>query len=525
MCIDRVQIYKNNQLFVTRGLEVVDLPGTDSINERDKEITYGFMREADVVVLVLEPRGFAAEHLNIVAELAKHNSAVKNKIFVVINRFDLLGAADLQRDQIEKLIQKDIRGTIINKDLNPNRLYLTSALHEDLQRRQKLGTITVMEEEQLHQMNAAASTKLKGLDPEMMLDVARIVKPCFENGGVTYLREQLMNYLDRDVQVERLNDVLLDLARVNDALHRLLTPEKSKVQHLLMDSVARGAKVHEFLQDKLAALFTEKIRDVEAVLRGAVDFFAGHIKETVSTEVQSLVKRFNFNKVKEQVAVQIPVNIKTAAINQLKPLVGQKVIDTVMQKLPTEIIKKINTDLGSTKILQAMQHFSKELDVDYAKRYESLLDGLASVINLVTMLRITEESWELEASAPMQPNPAEGMTWNENIERDFRNGLGTYFGQRIDKYVVKFCSVIARYYKMLTSDVLGKFEKLVEDLEGDIERITLWNVKLPTGLAHDNDPEKLKLQKLADYITAFGGLNEQVTKAQNTIRNLQAQSS
>jgi len=40
MLIERVQVYRNNPLFVENGIRIVDLPGTDSPNERQKELTH-----------------------------------------------------------------------------------------------------------------------------------------------------------------------------------------------------------------------------------------------------------------------------------------------------------------------------------------------------------------------------------------------------------------------------------------------------------------------------------------------------
>ena len=60
LLIQMVNIFRENPMFARDGIQIIDLPGTDSINERQRELTHSYLHEADVVINVLEPRGFTA---------------------------------------------------------------------------------------------------------------------------------------------------------------------------------------------------------------------------------------------------------------------------------------------------------------------------------------------------------------------------------------------------------------------------------------------------------------------------------
>ncbi|RKY13375.1 MAG: hypothetical protein DRP63_09650, partial [Planctomycetota bacterium] len=61
LLIEQVTVFKDNPLFTRHGVRIIDLPGTDDVNERQRQLTYQYLSEADAVVLMIQPRGFEAE--------------------------------------------------------------------------------------------------------------------------------------------------------------------------------------------------------------------------------------------------------------------------------------------------------------------------------------------------------------------------------------------------------------------------------------------------------------------------------
>jgi hypothetical protein len=53
LLIQMVNIYKDNEMFARDGIEIIDLPGTDSINERQRELTHAYLNGTGMGHLLL----------------------------------------------------------------------------------------------------------------------------------------------------------------------------------------------------------------------------------------------------------------------------------------------------------------------------------------------------------------------------------------------------------------------------------------------------------------------------------------
>ena len=87
LLIEKVTVFKNTALFQDAKIRIVDTPGTDSANPRQRDITHEYLKEADVVFSLLDPKGFTMANMDIIAEMAKANMGnIKDKMFFAINK-------------------------------------------------------------------------------------------------------------------------------------------------------------------------------------------------------------------------------------------------------------------------------------------------------------------------------------------------------------------------------------------------------------------------------------------------------
>jgi GTPase involved in cell partitioning and DNA repair len=88
LLIKIVHIFMNNPVLAKQGIHIADTPGTDSMNEAAREITFGYLKEADAVVYLAEARGLSTNFNLIREELSKYHNSIREKMFIVANKAD-----------------------------------------------------------------------------------------------------------------------------------------------------------------------------------------------------------------------------------------------------------------------------------------------------------------------------------------------------------------------------------------------------------------------------------------------------
>jgi GTPase SAR1 family protein len=512
LLIEQVYIYKNNPLFSDRGVQIIDLPGTDSINVRQREITHTYMSEADAVVLVLEPKGFKMADVDIKNELGKHNNEVRNKMFFVMNKFDTLSHDDIVKDRIEKLYRSQVVDTVVRLGLDPDRIFLTSAKLVELQAKKDKGIIGSNEEKDLQGLKESAKGKLEALDETISPDLLNMMKITYKDGGVGLFRNQLLRYLERDIRVDRFREIFADLDRVYSSTKDLLEPERSRVEDLLENLKNKRVMVNEFI-DKTQNIFYDEVSFISDRVEGAAEAGIAKAKEKLEAGINMWCEKFNFNRLRTKLAIPTPLNIKMETITQAKNEFASKFSGLIEESTVRLIGEKLKSQLTGSKLPEILKYFSKALDETYLERFEEMLDSFAKKMKQFTIMRATEETWDILYSE-VKPTAHE-TEWTEDIEKQFRADLKDTFTERFVGYANKLSSVLGRYYKMLIKDLIDEFEKLSEDL-ADKVKADPDRVSLPMNLITDEEEGREREYKLATYFQIFDG----VKKHHETVNSL-----
>ncbi|HVY63159.1 MAG TPA: dynamin family protein, partial [Planctomycetota bacterium] len=407
LLIRQVTIYKKNPIFSENGIEIVDLPGTDSTNPRQRELTHSFMNEADVVFLILEAKGFTDASKAITEKLKDCNQEVRNKMFIVLNKWDVgIQQRDLEKAKIESLYVNEIKARTIRWGLNPDRIFITSALWEELRLRKEMGKLNDKERQTLSEIEQKCGQAYGSLDSSITEDLLKRLKIVYRDGGLQNLRDEMTAYLKEEIERERLKDVYLDLMSVFTSAKKLLEPERADVAQMLADARNRLFQVGKFL-DEMIYRFDNTIQGVDLKLEKAVAHFVNQAKEglmgAVKMVMQSDNRYLSFRKIRTSLAVPSPARIKTEAIVAAKAAVAEKIVEIVEQSTVPPVLAKLNEELGKLNSEKILAHFDKYLKSDYGPRYERIVKGMERDIKQATRLRSMEEAWELQTTE-MQPS-------------------------------------------------------------------------------------------------------------------------
>jgi GTPase SAR1 family protein len=504
LLIEQVFIYKHNPLFSEKGVQIIDLPGTDSVNVRQREITHTYMGEADAVVLVLEPKGFKMADVDIKNELGKHNNEVRSKMFFVMNKFDTLSHDDIVKERIEKLYRSQVVDTVVRLGLDPDRIFLTSAKMVELQAKKDKGAIGANEEKDLQGLKESAKGKLDALDETISPDLLNMMKVTYKDGGVALLRNQLLKYLERDIKVDRLREIYADIHRVYASTRNLLEPERSRVQDLLENLKNKRVMVNEFIE-KTQNIFYDEVSFINDRVEGAAEAGIAKAKEKLEAGIGMWCDKFNFNRLRTKLAIPTPLNIKMEAITQAKNEFAQKFSTLIEESTVRLIADKLKAQLMDSKLPEILKYFSKALEKDYLERYEGVIDGFGRKMKQFTIMRATEETWDILYSE-VKPTAHE-TEWTAQIEEQFRSDLKDTFREKFIGYANRLAGVLGRYYKMLMKDLIDEFEKLAQDL-AEAVKVDPDRVNLPMNLITDEEEGREREYKLATYFQLFDGVKK-----------------
>ena len=124
--------------FCRDGVEVVDTPGTNDLNVGRMEITFGYLRQADAVVLLLAAyQPLTASEAQFLKETIVGDNHIQD-IFFVISHKDDLDNAEQEQDVIE-FIAKNLREVLPEGITMKKRIFLVNSLGALYARRQAQG--------------------------------------------------------------------------------------------------------------------------------------------------------------------------------------------------------------------------------------------------------------------------------------------------------------------------------------------------------------------------------------------------
>ncbi|HZU99105.1 MAG TPA: dynamin family protein, partial [Planctomycetota bacterium] len=226
LLVKEVRLFRENPLFVERGVRVVDLPGTNAVSAAVEEKIDEFLRRADVVIGVTGPEGFTRDERTMLERFQKFNIGAANRVMFVMNRMDLLDPKNLiSAEAFRSYFRKNFVEVVEGARLRADRIFFGSALWVELEITRDR---TVDEESRHHQIEVALGEgrrfleQMKGLDPELK----RMLQTLYEEGGIPTFRAELLRFLERDVRRERLREVALQLRAVRERMSQLLEPER-----------------------------------------------------------------------------------------------------------------------------------------------------------------------------------------------------------------------------------------------------------------------------------------------------------
>ena len=496
LLIEQVWLHKDNDLFSKDGFEIIDLPGTDSTNDRQKELTLGYMNEADAVLNVIEPRGIAAAGKEIFETMGQHNNSVKNKMFFIMNMFDKVQMSELGKADIEKVIQHQVFSKLIDFGLDTEKFYLTSAKYQDLQNRKDKGIITNVERKDLEGIMADCNAKLNALDPEINPKIRKLMEECYKDGGVINFKANLMEYLKYDIQIERLREIFTDLGRVYRSTKKLLDSETGKIRELLVNKKSENQEIIEFFDD-VKDVFFDKLKPV---IQGVEKFIAaqmGRLRENLTKAFGVFIDKYNVQRVVRKMNVRIARDIQLAVFDDIKIKLSDKFAETVRDMLPKMIAGKIRELIDASQVGMVLEKLSEDLGQKWSEEFKTIVNGLEQEMAQFTYMRALEETWHIQDE--ILQVPATDPQWNDEKEEKFKHDLKTLLVKTFVDYAQKLEEVLGRHYRLLVDRMVDKVEALADEaasfIRKDPDRVTL-PIELLTGEEADDEQERINSRLL-----------------------------
>jgi len=508
LCIQEVHLFKNCAGLKAMGVEIVDLPGTDSVNERQKQLTYQYLSKADAVMIMLEPRGIAESGRQIFEEMQKHYHDVRNKLFFVLNQADKWSADDLKPDSLERLLKGQVIQKIADFGLDPSRLHLTSALRQDLENRAKIGKIDDSQTGTLKNLQADAASKLGTLDSGLDATLSGLVKPMLEDGGVNGLRESLSAYLSREIRLERMREVDRDLKAVHDGAGSFLDSSGTKVKELRSNTKPYHRQVLDFF-DQVREQVIGEVRKLQGGLENGTRTLATRSKEQIVTMIQGL-RNYKMDAVIAKVGMPNPQQVKQEALAQWRPLLAKKFGELVQEQVGGPLVDRIKKTLIETPLPQVLEHFDEPAGQKWAQTFAMKCGEFGGVVSQITRLRANESAREL-VTAPISVAGFEPQ-WNDKVETEFKENCVQLFDERFQAYAEALATVLPGYYQDLLEHMNEWVQEFLDDVSDKVR--DLRQVSIPASLlGGGEDPEARRNLKLLELSEAFEGVSSSYTTA------------
>ncbi|MHC4663565.1 MAG: dynamin family protein, partial [Planctomycetota bacterium] len=522
LCIEQVNIFKNNPLFVEKGVRIVDLPGTDAVNDRQIELTHNYLREADAVILVVEPRGFAKAHTVIVEIFGKQFHQARDKVYIAVNKFDTLKTMDLEKDKIERLYTQFL-DVIQSMKLDPDRLYFMDGLYVELKTKKERGLgLTAAEDSEYNQQVETLKDMTRLLDEQEKVGlkpvIVDLIQRCVKDGGVVPFRQDLMNYLERDIQVNRLREIYQDLANANRAVHALVAPEKGRMQEIVASIKSQAKQINEFLE-RLEEEFIDTVAKTKEALQPALSKALDSARSKFLNFIEKKVQDVNFQRIKAKLNIPAPRRLKQEVIEMLKEEFSRQFGDMVQSFTVQPVYDRIANHISESKIPKVLDEFAKTLGVDYTIKLDTCVSNFQASLKVASQMRALEEAWSLEE---MVLDPGADVTWTKQVEETFRNDLITIFKDRFSAYIGRLGKILWRYHSAVVDSLVNDFQGLTNDLQRDLKAAPD-NISLPMNIFADvDDEEQKKDYVLADIFKVHDSIESNFTKLSEYFELLEA---
>ncbi|RKY16000.1 MAG: hypothetical protein DRP82_00245 [Planctomycetota bacterium] len=505
LLIEQVTVFKDNPLFTRHGVRIIDLPGTDDVNERQRQLTYQYLSEADAVVLMIQPRGFEAEAVRIRDELNKYNKEVRDKMFTVINMFDQVTLEQLEPEAFKRFSREIINTMVGHLGLDIEKFYVTSALYYKLLQKERQGTLTPEEKEQLENMRADMNRKLEAVTRRPLEPMFQTrVRNCFTDGGVPALRQALMNYLEKDIRIARLKEVYFFLKDVYDAFKLMLEPEFKRIEDFISSARDRKMMIHEFME-KLRDIFYDAISPVSEELKNVMTRTITKIGEKFVPGVARFIDGMAVARIKMQLSDELggqpsAFDIKVRMIKTCQRQLPKIFVDVMEEHTAKLLVQRVREVLEKTPIAEVFKHLSRGMDKNYLEIWENALKRFEDDVRRLTRMRAMEEMWKLQAKQ-IKPAPG-GGEFDRAEQKKFKEQLKQVFVNAFGQHSENLKDVIWRYHDASLRDFVKSFENIVEQLEEDVT-LEQDKVSLPMNLVTGEAEKQEREYKIFGYWQLF----------------------
>jgi GTP-binding protein EngB required for normal cell division len=218
--------------FLRRGLHFIDTPGVGSASAANTATTYAFLPEADAVVFVTSVDAPLSEtEESFLRDISQHAP----KIFFVVNKLDLLGAAE--RSEVLGFVQ-----TRLEQIIGSDHLHLYPVSARDALQAKAAADSTLLERSGLVNFEDALADFLAGEKSQVFLLalIDRALKLLAE-AETTFTLEVRAAELPEETRVERLAELQQRLDNLAAALEGTLTDLRARLILLADERLTRPA--------------------------------------------------------------------------------------------------------------------------------------------------------------------------------------------------------------------------------------------------------------------------------------------
>ncbi len=518
LLVKEVRLYRENPLFVERGVRVVDLPGTNAVSAAVEEKIDEFLRRADVVIGVTGPEGFTRDERTMLERFQKFNIGAANRVMFVMNRMDLLDPKNLiSAEAFRSYFRKNFVEVVEGARLRADRIFFGSALWVELEITRDR---TVDEESRHHQVEVALGEgrrfleQMKGLDPELK----RMLQSLYEEGGIPTFRAELLRFLERDVRRERLREVALQLRAVRERMSQLLEPERPSLGEVTIEG-ASAREVRDHLE-KLAQGARRRLLRVARDLPGFTQQALGDTKVQLAKELHDWAmdpEKLDLEDVRRERPGADGPELARMAVERGRNACAWVLVELVEQALSPAAATALDQARDESGLGPLLQLFDEEMAPKkprrkFAESFKTQHDRLKEDFALIARTRAREEAWRL-ADVPVTVRVATRL--GEAGEKELREKLARAFATLGDALLDGLAPILGRHAEEQTREHAEKVRDLVAgQLADECRRL---DVALPRALLDAADPERARKLTLATYLERLDRITRQAATVEKPL--------
>lgn len=491
--VDQVFIHRHNVLFEQEGIQIVDLPGIDSTNAYARQVTMGYLNEADLVVNVLPPQGFTMSYIDIINEMSEANRGnIANKMFYIINRFDANEERNFCKQELEALLRDQIAAEIDKNGLNSRNLFAACALLEIHRLRGH--------KDRYDAMTAGLQSRIKAMGDNVEQPWRRIAEDALSGRAIGVIRDTILKYLHEQLAFERLRDVQIALKQVIEQADLLLGRNQGLIAAARARHTTRIARIREFVEKTNQQLEAH----LAGLASGLPDVIQRVIQASLKPAVAAAVARFNQIPLADVAAqtrftggparLQNPASIKQHWIDFAKTRFCDDFVNTVQQTLVGNVQSFVDQQVKEARLDVVLAHISGTSGRDLAGPVVRAVEIAKQNIDIITRLRAQEETWPLRKQ-PIHPQGFE-PAWSAAIEESFKKDIVSSFTSLFHASCDRLAAALGAYYQDIILRLVADVKARSDDLEAALKAVDGGDVPMELVTGEAQDPEEQKKRRL-----------------------------